>query len=85
MADEFMKGTAILTGVGLVWMVLAGWYKTPSFEGAQLTGTPSGDLGMWGDAAILLESGLRWFIIIGVLTFWVVIPAAEQTRQYLSN
>jgi len=31
MADEFMKGFGILTGAGLVWMVLAGWYQTPSF------------------------------------------------------
>jgi len=85
MADEFAKGTAILAGVGLVWMVLAGWYKTPSFEGAQLTGAPPGDLGMWGDLALALESGLRWFIIIGVLTFWVVIPAAEQTREYFAG
>ncbi|NHN42311.1 hypothetical protein G9C85_11835 [Halorubellus sp. JP-L1] len=85
MADEFAKGTAILTGVGLVWMVLAGWYKTPSFEGAQLTGAPPGDPGMWGEMALVLESGLRWFIIIGVLTFWIVIPAAEQTREHFAS
>ncbi|ERH06655.1 MAG: hypothetical protein J07HN4v3_02278 [Halonotius sp. J07HN4] len=31
MADEFMKGFGILTGAGLLWMTLAGWYQTPSF------------------------------------------------------
>ncbi|WP_227131797.1 DUF7314 family protein [Halorubellus salinus] len=85
MADEFAKGTAILAGVGLIWMVLAGWYKTPSFEGAQLTGAPPAELGTYGEMALVLESGLRWFIIIGVFTFWVVIPAAEQTREYFAS
>ena len=32
MADEFIKGLGIFTGAGLIWMVLAGWYRTPSFE-----------------------------------------------------
>ena len=32
MADEFIKGLALFCGAGLAWMVLAGWYRTPSFE-----------------------------------------------------
>ena len=35
MADEFIKGLSIFTGAGLGWMVLAGWYLTPSFESQQ--------------------------------------------------
>ena len=35
MADEFIKGLSIFTGAGLAWMVLAGWYRTPSFESEQ--------------------------------------------------
>jgi len=36
MADEFAKGFGILVVAGLGWMTLAGWYRTPSFEGQQL-------------------------------------------------
>ncbi|PYZ02684.1 hypothetical protein C8039_03740 [Halogeometricum sp. wsp3] len=38
MADEFIKGLGIFTAAGLGWMVLAGWYRTSSFESTQLTG-----------------------------------------------
>ena len=81
MADEFAKGLGILTGGGLIWMVLSGWYTTPGFEDTQLIGEIPGDLDAYGQAAILLREGLFWFIILGVLTFWVIIPAFQQLRE----
>lgn len=35
MADEFIKGLGIFTAGGLGWVVLAGWYRTSSFESSQ--------------------------------------------------
>lgn len=80
MADEFVKGLTTLTGAGLVWMVLAGWYNTPEFEGAQLIGPDPENLGMYDSAAIVLKDALFWFAIIGALVFWVVIPAVRVGR-----
>lgn len=89
MADEFAKGAGIFTGGGLLWMVLAGWYRTPSFEStnqliAPLTVDPaSADL--LNALAITLLEVVFWFTILGTLTFWVVIPAARQTNQWLAD
>ena len=80
MADEFMKGLAIATGGGLLWMVLSGWYTTPGFEKAQLWGAIPPELDAYGQAAIMLRSVTAWFIIFGILTFWVLIPAFQQIR-----
>lgn len=81
MADEFAKGLGILTGGGLIWMVLSGWFTTPGFEDTQLIGKIPENLDAYGQAAILLREGLFWFIILGVLTFWVIIPAFQQLRE----
>ncbi|NHN58254.1 MULTISPECIES: hypothetical protein [Halorussus] len=81
MADEFAKGLAIATGGGLLWMVLSGWYTTPGFEEAQLWGEIPGNLDTYGQVSIALREVLAWFIILGVLAFWVVIPAIEQLRS----
>ena len=81
MADEFAKGLGILTGGSLLWMVLSGWYTTPGFEDTQLIGEIPENLDAYGEAAILLREALFWFIVIGVLTFWVVIPAIRQLRE----
>ncbi|MFC7080744.1 DUF7314 family protein [Halorussus caseinilyticus] len=81
MADEFAKGLGILTGGGLIWMVLSGWYTTPGFEDTQLLGEIPGDLDTYGQAAIMLREVMFWFVVIGVLTFWVVIPALDQLRE----
>ena len=78
MADEFAKGLGIFTGAGLVWMVLAGWYNTPSFEGPQLTGPNPSDPGTYEAIAIALKDGMFWFAVLGALTFWVIIPAARE-------
>ena len=81
MADEFIKGLAIATGGGLIWMVLSGWFTTPGFEDAQLWGAIPEGLDTYGQAAIMLREALGWFIILGILTFWVVIPAVERFRK----
>jgi len=82
MADEFIKGLGILTGAGLLWMVFAGWYNTPSFEGPQLWGPTTGGIGLYGGLAITLRDVMAWFAITGVLVFWVVIPAIREARAW---
>ena len=87
MSDEFAKGFGILVTAGLGWMVLAGWYNTPGFEGKQLTGAnPSPEvLGTYGELAILLKDALFWFAVFGALTFWVVIPLIEEARTAMAE
>jgi hypothetical protein len=81
MADEFAKGLGILTGGGLVWMVLSGWFTTAGFEDTQLIAEVPGNLDAYGQAAIMLREVTFWFIVVGVLTFWVVIPTVERLRE----
>ncbi|MDG5776463.1 hypothetical protein VB773_07425 [Haloarculaceae archaeon H-GB2-1] len=86
MADEFAKGFGILSGAGLIWMVLAGWYRTPSFEGAQLSGailveSPT----VYDKIGFFLMDAMFWFAVIGTLTFWVLIPAIERARATLAE
>lgn len=78
MADEFAKGLGLLTGAGLVWMVLAGWYKTPSFIGAQLIGDPGSNLTMYDQIAVVLLESMFWLAIVGTLLFWVGIPLGRE-------
>ena len=85
MADEFAKGLGILTGAGLAWMVLAGWYNTPSFEEAQLTGANPTNPDMYTSAALVLKEALFWFAISGAIFFWVVLPAIQAGRQAYAN
>jgi len=80
MADEFAKGLGILTTAGLLWMVFAGWYNTPEFEGTQLIAPNPENVGLYGDIAIIVKEGLFWFAILGALTFWVVIPVGRELR-----
>ncbi|MFB6093185.1 MAG: hypothetical protein ABEK02_09265 [Haloquadratum sp.] len=84
MADEFIKGLSIFTGAGLAWMVLAGWYRTPSFESSQQLVAPMslGDSAtMFDQLAVMLMDVFFWFAIVGALTFWVVIPVVRQARE----
>lgn len=81
MADEFAKGLTILIGSGFGWMVLAGWYNTPSFEEHQLIMPPPENLQSIGEFALILKEAFFWFAIIGALTFWVLVPAIKQIRQ----
>jgi hypothetical protein len=85
MADEFAKGLGILTGAGLVWMVLAGWYNTPSFEGDQLIGAAPENLDVYGQLAVSLKEVMFWFAITGAVTFWVVIPAFRELQAYVAE
>jgi hypothetical protein len=89
MADEFIKGLGIFTTGGLGWMVLAGWYRTPSFESTQQLVAPiivdPASADVFNLTGILLMQVLFWFTIIGTLTFWVVIPAAKQARETIGD
>lgn len=85
MADEFAKGLGILTGAGLAWMVLAGWYNNEGFEDTQLFGPNPENVDLYSSIAITLKEALFWFMIIGTLTFWVVIPAIRRGREAMAN
>lgn len=88
MADEFAKGLGILTVAGLGWMTLAGWYRTPSFEGQQLSAPVSESVSsptFYDQIGIVLMEGLFWFAILGALTFWVVVPALNELRATLDE
>jgi len=84
MTDEFAKGFGILVTAGFGWMILAGWYNTPSFQGAQLVGS-NPDVTGYASIALLLKEVLFWFAILGALTFWIVIPAFERARQSMAE
>jgi hypothetical protein len=84
MADEFMKGLGLFTGAGLLWMVLAGWYRTPSFESPrQLIGAPPAmsSVSVFDQIGIFLNDVFFWMAIVGPLTFWVLVPAIRQARE----
>jgi len=81
MADEFIKGLGALIGGGLGWMTIAGWYRTPSFEGAQLTGPlPTEGLSVYDQIALLMMDAFFWFAVLGALTFWILLPLLEEAR-----
>lgn len=81
MADEFIKGLGIATAGGLGWMVLSGWYNTPEFASNNQMLAPAPDnLDVYGNAAMVLRDTLFVFVVLGVLTFWVLIPAYRQAK-----
>jgi hypothetical protein len=85
MADEFAKGFGILTTSGLIWMVLAAWYNTPSFEETQFIQPPPADIGTYGELALTVKEAAFWFAILGALTFWVVIPLGRAARESMAE
>jgi len=86
MADEFIKGFGILTGAGLVWMVLAGWYQTPSFFMTNQLIAPPPEPGNVFDAiSIFLIDIFLWTAILGALTFWILIPAGREAAAALEE
>ncbi|QCJ47647.1 MULTISPECIES: DUF7314 family protein [Haloprofundus] len=87
MADEFIKGLTIATAAGLGWMVLAGWYRTSSFESAAQLVEPVTVEGpdLFNGIAIALMDVLLWFAILGALTFWVLIPVGRELRASYSE
>jgi hypothetical protein len=85
MADEFAKGLAILTGGGLVWMAISSWLTTESFEGTQLIAPPPEDPGTYAELVLLLRDVTAGFVIIGVITFWFLLPAFYELRDYFDE
>jgi hypothetical protein len=85
MADEFIKGLGIFTGAGLVWMVLASWYRTPGFESTKQLVAPvtvaPGSADLFNTLAITLMDVFFWFAVLGALTFWLFIPAGREARR----
>jgi hypothetical protein len=86
MADEFIKGLGIFTAAGLGWMVLAGWYRTSSFESSRQLIEPASSGGTLFDAiGLALLDGFLYFALLGALTFWVLIPAGRQARSAIRD
>jgi hypothetical protein len=85
MADEFLKGLAIATTAGFGWMVLSGWYTTPGFEDTQLVGEVPSSVDIYGELALISREALFWFMVLGALTFWVVIPGLNQVRSTVGD
>ncbi|MFB6156854.1 MAG: hypothetical protein ABEJ34_03320 [Haloferacaceae archaeon] len=89
MADEFIKGLGALTGAGLAWMVLAGWFRTPGFESTQQLVAPvtvsPGSADLLTTIAITLMDVFFWFALLGAFAFWVLIPATRQLRETVSE
>lgn len=83
MADEFIKGLGTATGAGLVWLILAGWFRTPSFEGPQLFGEGPQDPDLLTEVALILADVMFWVAILGMLTFWAIIPVSRELQAYL--
>ncbi|WP_058367225.1 DUF7314 family protein [Haloparvum sedimenti] len=82
MADEFMKGFAISMVGALGWFFFAGWYRTPSFEQIQqLTVEPPEPNGIYDAVAIFASDLFFWLMVLGPLTFWVIIPALRELRR----
>ncbi|MFB6122781.1 MAG: hypothetical protein ABEJ78_04920 [Haloferacaceae archaeon] len=89
MADEFVKGLSLFTGAGLLWMTLAGWYRTSSFESTQQLVKPvTIDLGsatVFNTLGVALMDVFFWLALLGPLAFWVLIPAGRQARQAIED
>ncbi len=86
MADEFMKGLALFTLGGLGWLTFAGWYRTPSFYNIdQLFSDPTGVNSVYDEIGVLAGDAFFWLMIIGALTFWVLVPATRELRETLAD
>ncbi|MEF8808402.1 DUF7314 family protein [Natronomonas sp.] len=85
MADEFAKGLGILASCGMVWIAISTWLTTESFAGTQLIAPPPEDPGTYAELVLVLREVVWWFMIFGVLTFWVLIPAYQELQGYLKE
>ncbi|GAB6879000.1 hypothetical protein JCM17823_12740 [Halorubrum gandharaense] len=82
MADEFMKGLALFTLGGLGWLTFAGWYRTPSFyDVGQLFAEPQAAESVYDQIGIFAGDAFFWLMVIGALTFWVLVPATRELRR----
>lgn len=79
MADEFMKGLALLTVGAMGWFTFAGWYRVPAYDQvAQLT-VPAAEANTVYDTIAILAGDVFAFLgIFGALAFWVLIPVARE-------
>jgi hypothetical protein len=82
MADEFAKGLGILTGCGMIWIAISTWLTTESFAGTQLIAPPPEDPGTYAQLLLVLRELVWWFMIFGVVTFWILIPTFRQIQSY---
>lgn len=85
MADEFVKGFAILTTGLLVWMMFASWFNTPSFYDVQLLGPNPENPNTYESIGLLVKDAMLVFALFGALTFWVIIPASRHAREYYTT
>jgi len=85
MADEFIKGFGMLTTGFMGWMVVAAWFKTPSFEGTQLIAAPPDDPDLFSEIALIIGESMLWFGLFGALLFWLILPLFGQFRDYLDS
>lgn len=85
MADEFMKGFAILSVGLLVWMTFAGWYNTESFYDTQLIAPNPEDPSTFEAMALIVKDAALYFALLGALTFWVIIPAGRRARAHYAS
>lgn len=78
MADEFMKGFALSMIGALGVFFFGGWYRTPSFEQTtQLIAEPSEPNNVYDAIAIFGSDVFLYLMILGPLTFWVLVPTAH--------
>lgn len=86
MADEFIKGFTLFTLGGLGWITFGGWYRTPSYyEVSQLVNPAEGVNTAYGEVGLLAGDALFWLMVLGALTFWVLIPVSRELREVLND
>ena len=86
MADEFIKGLALFALGGLGWITFGAWYRTPSYyEVVQLVNPAEGVETVYGQVGVLTGDALYWLMILGPLTFWVLIPITRQIRSSIGE
>jgi hypothetical protein len=86
MADEFMKGFALFALGGLGWITFGGWYRTPSYyEVSQLVNPAEGVDTVYAEVGLVAGDVSFWLMILGALTFWVLVPVSREIRQSLAD
>ncbi len=80
MADEFAVGGIFGTVGGFLWLIFAGLYKTPSFE-EQFTAVVENPvhIGIPTDIGLFLADLSLALMILGPITWWIVVPIAKWT------
>lgn len=82
MADEFMKGFALSMLGALGWFFFAGWYRTPEYYAVRqlIVDAPEPE-NIYDAIAIFGGDVFFWLMLLGPLTYWVLIPAAREFRR----